>query len=119
MEHKCDESNLIIIKEEGMLTSYKCPICGKEFSEIGTIAISNAKNLLRCQIYMEWSKNISLTLQIHTLKKLIPSVKTMDNSILLEAAKKNECIKVAELYLSEGYELLERSKIMGITLRIV
>lgn len=46
VEHKCDEKSLVVLKEDGVLTTYKCLVCGKEFSEIGSIVITADKDLL-------------------------------------------------------------------------
>ena len=95
VEHKCDEKSLVVLKEEGVLTTYKCLVCGKEFSEIGSIVITADKDLLMCEIYVKWSKDSSVVSQISKLKKLIPDTKKISNNILLDAAKKGKSLKVA------------------------
>lgn len=118
MEHKCDEKNLIIIKEQGTLTIYKCPICGKEFYELGTIPVHNGAPLSRCQIYIEWTENVSLVSQIHTLKKLVPNINKISNSELLKFAKNGKRMKVGEMYVSEGCALVKKGSEEGILLQL-
>ena len=119
VEHKCDEKSLVVLKEEGVLTTYKCLVCGKEFSEIGSIVITADKDLLMCEIYVKWSKDSSVVSQISKLKKLIPDTKKIGNNILLEAAKKRKSLKVAEMFSDEAYELLEKGKMMGVILQVI
>lgn len=114
MDHKCDKKDLIVLKEDGVLTTYKCLACGKEFSETGSIVITNDKNLLMCEIYIKWSKDSSVVSQISKLKKLIPDTKKINNKTLLEAAKKGKSLKVTEMFSDEAYELLEKGKMMGL-----
>lgn len=116
MEHKCDENKLITIKEEGTLTIYKCPVCGKEICEIGTIPVYNGEPLSKCQIYIEWTDNMSLVSQIHILKKLVPNINNVSNNELLRSAKNGNRMKVGEMYLSEGRELVKKGRGEGILL---
>ncbi len=116
MEHKCDEKKLIIIKEEGTLTIYKCPVCGKEFCELGTIPVHNGEHLPRCQIYIEWTDNMPLVSQIHILKKLVPNMSKISNNELLKSAKNGKRMKVGEMYLSECGELVKKGRREGILL---
>lgn len=110
MEHKCDEKKLILIKHVGTLDTYMCPICRKEFYELGSIVIPNDKPLQKCKIYMEWSSNISLVEQINELKNIVPDIKKMGNIELLKIAKKNEKLEIGEMYLNEAKELVKRAK---------
>lgn len=119
VEHKCDEKSLVVLKEDGVLITYKCLVCGKEFSEIGSIVITADKDLLKCEIYVKWSKDSSVVSQISKLKKLIPDTKKIGNNILLEAAKKRKSLKVAEMFSDEAYELLEKGKMMGVLLQVI
>lgn len=119
MEHKCDEISLVVLKEDGVLTTYKCLVCGKEFSEIGSIVITADKDLSMCEIYVKWSKDSSVVSQISKLKKLIPDTKKISNNILLEAAKKGKNLKVAEMFSDEAYELPEKGKMMGVILQVI
>lgn len=115
MEHECDKKKLIIIKEERLLTTYKCPACGKEFHELGEIVINNNESLVICQVYLKWSKDISSAAQINILKRLVLSIKNTNNVELLKYAKKSECMKVGDMYLSEAYELIAMGKKEGLT----
>ena len=116
MEHKCNQKKFILIKEQGTLTIYQCPICGKEFYELGTIPVHNGVPLSRCQVYIEWTDNMSLVSQIHILKKLVPNINKISNSELLKLAKKGKRMKVGEMYLSEGCELVKKGSVEGILL---
>ncbi len=119
VEHKCDEKSLVVLREVGVLTTYKCLVCGKEFSEIGSIVITDDKDLLMCEIYIKWSEDSSIVSQISKLKKLIPDTKKISNNTLLEAAKKGKSLKVAEMFSAEAYELLEKGKMMGVILQVI
>lgn len=119
MEHKCDEKSLVVLKEDGVLTTYKCLVCGREFSEIGSIVITGDKDLLMCEIYVKWSKDSSVVSQISRLKKLIPDTKKISNNTLLEAARKGKRLKIAEMFSVEAYELLEKGKTMGVILQVI
>lgn len=41
MEHKCDENNLVLVAKQGILITYKCPVCGQEFYELGSIILDS------------------------------------------------------------------------------
>lgn len=70
MEHKCDKNNLVLVSEQETLTTYKYPVCGKEFYELGSI-IPDSKPLQICKLYARWSKQVSIVKQINTLKNIM------------------------------------------------
>lgn len=117
MEHKCDENNLVLVAEQGTLITYKCPVCGQEFYELGSI-IPDSKPLRKCKLYAIWSKQDSIVKQINTLKNIIPSLKKQNNVELLTVAKKSEKLYIGEMYLSEAQELTQVAKKHNIILVI-
>lgn len=50
------------------------------------------------------------------LKKLIPRINKISNNELLRTAKNSKRMKVGEMYLSEGCELVEKGKREGLML---
>ncbi len=118
MKHKCDENKLILIEENGTLITYKCPVCGKKFYELGSIVIPSEEILLKCRIYINWSNKTSLVKQVHNLKKLIPSLKNINNKELLDSAKHGERLAVGEMYLKEAEELMNIGKTYDVNLEI-
>lgn len=105
-----DEKNLNIIQSQGTLLLYKCSKCGKEIWALGEIPISYDVSHPKCNVYIEWSQEKSIVLQINALKKLISSVKKIANKELIDLARKNEKWLIGEMYLSEAEELVKLAK---------
>lgn len=111
MKNCCeDDDNWHLLEDKGCFQQYQCKVCGEKFSVHGDFPIILNTPPQRCNLYVEWSKESSLVSQINTLKKLIPHVKKLSNTELLNIAKSYDKWFIDEMYLSEAQKLVTLAK---------
>lgn len=115
MKFMCNNANCakskdpIIVKDEGIIVTYKDPSTGEEYSVLGELAYED-KEIPRYKAIIYWSKEISLVKQVAILKKICPLVNEIPNGELMKNIKSTSEWEFGEFLPEEAEELIAKAK---------
>lgn len=104
MEHNCLDFEPDIMDEYG--TAMRCPVCKEIYYVCGDPALPPYDGPM-CNVFIEWSPDISYALQVRNAKRLFKEMKRLSNDDLLQLARSNQRWHIDKLSLPEGEKLME------------
>lgn len=106
MDHNCLDFEPDTMDEYGVES--RCPICGEIYA-CWDPALPPYDGPM-CNVFIEWSSESSLVLQVRNAKRLFKDMKKHSNDDLLRMARANHRWHVGELTLPEGKGLVVTGK---------
>ena len=119
-EQNSENEKLILIKDEGIIATYKSADNEKNITVLGELShnIANKKvNRFKGIIY--WSKDIPLLKQVGVLKKICPSVNSILNNELLKNINGTTEWKFGDFLPEEAEELITKAEENKLNISII
>lgn len=105
----------IVIKDEGIIVTYKNPSTGEEYSVLGELAHNfEGKKNVKYKAVIYWAKEPSLVKQVAILRKICPFVNSIPNNELLNTVKGTSSWEFGEFLPEEAEELVTKGKQNGL-----
>ena len=119
-EQDSENEKLILIKDEGIIATYKSADDEKNITVLGELSHNIAnKQVKRFKGIIYWSKDMPLIKQVGVLKKICPSVNSIPNSELLKNIKGTEEWKFGEFLAEEAEELITKAEENKLNISII
>ena len=110
----------IVIKDEGIIVTYKNPCTGEEYNVLGELAHNfEGKKIARYKAVICWAKEPSLVKQVAILRRICSLVNSIPNNELLNSVKGTSKWEFGE-FLPEGAEdLVAKGKKNGLDITMI
>jgi hypothetical protein len=108
----------VLIKDEGVVKTYKYPDAGEEFSALVEypINIEEYTKKDRVNLIVVWGEDVPLIKQLAQLKSICPALNSKSRLDLLKEIKNTSEWNMGEFWLNEAEKIVKAAKEAGLQL---